>query len=754
MRRVITILTVSILTVAAMLGQDTDFSKNAESAIRKGNYVEAEKQYVAHKNTLKTIFHKSENDREFLMAEKRLGKIRECGKLKDDAESNIRNAESSIPGYEKYDVSAALANQGVYDNMQVMYQTIITRLETARRDLNAICGVFKEDAASRSSLQDVEGTIARLSSPDELLKVALFNDPTPESIENYLVRIKADDEVKDLYHSDFNAWQSCRQASDEYSAAKSYLSDAHNVLFRKNAQSIVNKHDDDEMWAKVDKESLSSVNSYLERATAYEKGHQSQAEQIKQKLEDIAADRRLWASVDKTDRKSLERYISTNVRFDKMYLSDAKMLVNQIKERDAWARVDKSSLKSIDGYLSSVKNSGYKKIGERLVDSLLWNNVNHNDWQSVYSYLNSYQEYPKPHRDEAYAEYVSLYDSSKWKATDYGDRTSLLTYLNDASNKKLSHAKEARAYIDVLDAHASWEQYRDPGKTYSLLNAAKRYVTLSPADEALYKEVGDKKSYNAFVSSKSYEAAEAYIREYPDGANSADVKKWLERYHAANAKAQDILSGTYKRTGITPSVYDYESYRHDRYVSSRSFEVSPEGYLQRVRIQKRKSIVAAGGHRFRFGFGLGGGYDTYDTKWSFTLNGELRYGNVIQNVNLVAGVNLYMYFESEESDDEFDSSSETVTECQPVVYVGPLFHIARFGSSPVSSRLYLSPTLEYDIKERGIGANLRAGITFGKTCELGVFYSKKIYDIDMNKSVINEKGHRFNVVGADLRFNF
>lgn len=43
------ILAVFFLSLSEILGQETDFSKNAENAIRKGDYKEAETQYVAHK---------------------------------------------------------------------------------------------------------------------------------------------------------------------------------------------------------------------------------------------------------------------------------------------------------------------------------------------------------------------------------------------------------------------------------------------------------------------------------------------------------------------------------------------------------------------------------------------------------------------------------------------------------------------------------------------------------------------------------
>ena len=754
MKRAIIILAMFFLAVSVISGQETDFSRNAESAIRRGDYADAEKQYVAHKNTLKTIFHKSENDKDFLLAEKKLRKISECAKLKMEAESNISNADEAISGYMKYNAYDALERQSVYDNMRVSYQTILSRLESAKRNLSEICGIFRQDDGSRSRLQYVEGRISGLVAPEDFLKTALFHNPDQRSIDNYLARIKADEGVREQYHKDFYAWQRCLQASDEYSAAKAYLSGSQNILFRKNAQGIVDSRDDADLWNKVDKNSLASVNAYLGRETSYEKAHKVQAERIKKKLEDVAADDRLWSGVNKTDKRSLERYMSTKVNFEKRHLQDAAICVKQINEKEAWAKVDKSSVKAIDTYLSSVRGSGYQKIGENTIDNLLWNSVDHSDYRSVYAYLNSYPKYPKSHKDEAYAEYVRLYDTFRWKSTNHEDRASLLAYLNDADNKSLSHAKEARAYIDILDAHISWNQYRDPIKTYSLLDSAKKYVKLEDDDLALYNEAGDKKSYNDFVTSKSYGAAEAYIRDYPDGIHSSDVRNWLERYHTANEKAEGIIARTYQRTGIVASVHDFESYRQDRYVSNRSFEVSPEGYLRRVREQKRSAIVDAGGHRFRGGFGIGVGYDNYDGKGTFTLNGELRYGNVIQNVNLVAGVNLYMYFSSEESDDEFDSSSTTVTDCSPALYIGPLFHVTHFGSSPTSSRLFISPVLEYDIKDKGIGAQFRVGITLWKSSELGMFYSRRFCNIDAGGSAVGSKGHRYNVIGADLRFNF
>lgn len=88
------------------------------------------------------------------------------------------------------------------------------------------------------------------------------------------------------------------------------------------------------------------------------------------------------------------------------------------------------------------------------------------------------------------------------------------------------------------------------------------------------------------------------------------------------------------------------------------------------------------------------------------------------------------------------------------MYVGPLFHVARLGKSPTSSRLFFSPVVEYDFTDRSIGTQLRLGLTFGKTCELGAFYSKKLYGFEMLRDVVNQSGHRSNVVGADIRFNF
>ena len=111
------ILAVFFLSLSEILGQETDFSKNAEYAIRKGDYKEAETQYVAHKNALKAVFHKSENDKEVLLVEKKIKKIKDCIQLKAEADTYMSKAEQTLTKYNGFNVSEALYNNTVYDDM-------------------------------------------------------------------------------------------------------------------------------------------------------------------------------------------------------------------------------------------------------------------------------------------------------------------------------------------------------------------------------------------------------------------------------------------------------------------------------------------------------------------------------------------------------------------------------------------------------------------------------------------------------------
>lgn len=750
------ILAVFFLSLSEILGQETDFSKNAEYAIRKGDYKEAETQYVAHKNALKAVFHKSENDKEVLLIEKKIKKIKDCIQLKAEADTYMSKAKQTLTKYNGFNVSEALYNNTVYDDMCSSFQESLDKLQSARNSLSRVCDVFKDDVSTRSLLAKVTDEISGVNSPNEKLKAVLFNNPSEEAVNNYLQRINANAETAARFQKDLNAWQQCLRSNNEYAAAGEYLRDTDNQLFRRNAQSIIDKYDDTALWNSVDKNSLASVNTYLKRKTTYKKIYQSEAEIVKKKLEDLEADKKLWSEVNKSSIKSLNGYIAARVDFQKAHCDEAVVLVKQLKENEAWSKVDKSSASSISAYLSSVKESGYKSAGEKLIDEILWNKVDHDDYNTLHEYLNTFPDYPKFHRQEALREYRVLYDETRWKSVDENSRMSLSAYIHDPKNERLEYKNKALAYLKIIDAHEAWYgEYKNAAKTYKLLKEARVYVPLSDEDNLLLDTVGEKVAYQAFISSKKYNDALAYKNNYPTGEHIDELNRWLDRYDSAMERAEKIECKTYQRTR-SDIHRDYEQYRR-KYDGINYSKLSPEDYINQLNGRKRSAIVDAGGHRLRWGFGIGGGHDFFENSFVFTFNGELRYGNVIQNVNLVMGVNLYMYFSEEESDDNFtykDDPSYTMSECIPCMYVGPLFHVVRLGKSPTSSRLFFSPVVEYDFTDRSIGTQLRLGLTFGKTCELGAFYSKKLYSFEMLRDVVNQSGHRSNVVGADIRFNF
>lgn len=721
------------LSVSVMYGQETDFSKAAQAAIRRGDYAEASKQLLAHKNTLKTVYRKSENDKDVLLAEKKLGKIKECAVLKESSENSSDKGETLLERYRKYDVAAALNSQDAYDHMCSDYQEGLRYLNVAVRNLQQICGTFNEDGSSRSKMQQINAEVENLAAPEELLKAALFKNPTEDNLGNYLARVKADYATRTAYYHDFNAWQACVSSRDEYAAAKSYLADGQNTLFRRDAQRVVDEHDDAVLWGKVDKHSLASITAYLGRGTSYEKFHEAEAMRLKKDLEGKAADDRLWANVNQSDVKSLKRYISSKVNFKKNHLAEAEILVKKANEKYAWSKVDKSSVESIAAYLVSTRESGYRQDGEKLIDDILWKNVDHGDYKSVYGYMNTYPEYQKYHKEEARKEYLRLYDAYCWSLVDRNNAATIRKYLDAYDgNLQKSHLAEAHAYLDILEARKVWERYKDPQKTYALLAKARQRVSLSVEDQALYSEVGETVVYNAFIASKSYEDAKSYQEQYPDGRYSAQIQDWLARYDSAIHKAEGVFVRTRRRTGVLLQTGTYDEYRGRMAVTS-VYTPTPEGFLYQVRRDKRQAIRETGGHRFRIGAGIGVGLDP-DREPVMVVTGELRYGNVINHVNFTAGVNYYWH----PSSDSDDSGNYLDDERAVSVYAGPLFHIGKFGRSATSPRLFVSTAVEYNFDEQNIGPRIGAGLTFGKKCELGVFYSRTFG----------------NVFSVDLRFNF